>query len=347
MKPVAVVILNWNGEKFLKQFLPSVIEHSSDLADIYVIDNHSEDHSVAFLEQNYPQVKIVQLDFNYGFAGGYNRGLVGIPNEYYVLLNSDVEVTANWIRPVLDYMQSQEGMVACQPKILDYHRKEWFEYAGAAGGFIDKDAFAFCAGRIFYRFEKDLGQYTENEEVFWASGAAMFIRRSAWEEVHGLDTDFFAHMEEIDLCWRLKNRGYKIGSCRQAAVYHYGGGTLDRQSPFKTYLNFRNNLYMIVKNYRSSALFPRVLRRLCLDGIAGVRFIREGKFKHCYAVIKAHFGFYKHLPQLLKKRKAAEPFCHSPNLAGMYQGSIIKHFFVYKRKHLADLKKELFLKSRT
>lgn len=344
MKPVAVVILNWNGEKFLRQFLSSVLEHSQDLADVYVIDNNSKDNSIAFLEQSFPQVQIVRLDDNYGFAGGYNRGLVSISNDYYVLLNSDVEVTSGWIQPVLAYMESVQDMVACQPKILDYHRKEWFEYAGAAGGYIDKDAFAFCAGRIFYEFEKDEGQYSQNEEVFWASGASLFIRRSAWEEVHGLDTDFFAHMEEIDLCWRLKNRGYRIGACRESVVYHYGGGTLDRHSPFKSYLNFRNNLFMIVKNYRSGVLFFKLFRRLSLDGFAGIRFLGEGKMKHFLSVLKAHFSFYKSLPSLLRKRKEEESFSSNPNLTGLYRGSIIKHFFVHQKHYFADLKKGLFLR---
>lgn len=344
MKSAAVAILNWNGEKFLQQFLPSVVAHSSDVADVYVIDNNSKDGSIAYLEKHHPEVKIIRLDDNYGFAGGYNRGLAAIPNDYYILLNSDVEVTAGWIKPVLNYIESQPGMVACQPKILDYHRKEWFEYAGAAGGYIDKDAFAFCAGRIFYEFEKDEAQYHNNEEVFWASGAAMFIRRSAWQEVHGLDTDFFAHMEEIDLCWRLKNRGYKIGACRQSVVYHYGGGTLDRHSPFKSYLNFRNNLYMIVKNYRASNLFFKLFRRLSLDGFAALRFLSEGKFKHFYSVLKAHYSFYKNLSTLLKKRKHEEPFSREPNLSGLYNGSIIKHFFIGRKHLFGELDKDLFLK---
>jgi len=344
LKPAAVVILNWNGEKFLRQFLPSVIEHSHQLADVCVIDNNSKDNSVAFIEQNFPEVQIVSHDDNYGFAGGYNKGLTFIDNEYYILLNSDVEVTPGWIQPMLSYIGSQPDMVACQPKILDFHRKEWFEYAGAAGGYIDKDGFAFCAGRIFYEFEKDESQYLENTEVFWASGAALLIKRSAWQEVNGLDTDFFAHMEEIDLCWRLKNRGYKIGACRESVVYHYGGGTLDRQSPFKSYLNFRNNLYMIVKNYRSGSLFLKLFRRLSLDGFAGIRFLSEGKTKHFYSVLKAHFSFYKNLPSLIKKRKSEEPFSTKPNLAGMYQGSIIKHFFIYRKHFFGELKKHLFLK---
>lgn len=342
MKKVAVVILNWNGEKFLKQFLPGVVEHSNDLADVVVIDNHSTDGSLQFLSSSFPDVQVVCLDKNYGFAGGYNHGLRDIQHEYFVLLNSDVEVTHGWIQPVLKYMESVPGMVACQPKILDYHRKEWFEYAGAAGGYIDKDAYAFCAGRIFFQFEKDENQFVVNQEVFWASGAAMFIRRDAWKEVHGLDEDFFAHMEEIDLCWRLKNRGYKVGACRESIVYHYGGGTLDRQSPFKTYLNFRNNLYMIVKNYHGKSLFRKLFRRLTLDGIAGIRFAAEGKFTHLWAVLRAHFSFYASMPSLRKKRHLEKAATLKPNLKGIYTGSIIKHFFLFKKRYFKDLDQNMF-----
>lgn len=344
VKPVAVVILNWNGKEFLQKFLPSVIQFSADIADVYVIDNYSSDDSVRFLKENYPRIKVVELDDNYGFAGGYNLGLSSISNDYYILLNSDVEVTENWIQPMLEYINSQPGMVACQPKILDYHRKEWFEYAGAAGGYIDKDAFAFCAGRIFYKFEKDHSQYQENEEVFWASGASLLIKRKAWEEVDGLDPDFFAHMEEIDLCWRLKNRGYKIGACRNSVVYHYGGGTLDRQSPFKTYLNFRNNLYLIIKNDHSGSLFLKTLRRLFLDSFAGMRFLTEGKFSHLISIVKAHFSFYGNLGVYLKKRKEEKLVATRPNRSGVYQGSIIKHFFVFKKHYFAELNKDLFLR---
>lgn len=337
MKRVAVAILNWNGEKFLRQFLPSVVAFSEDLADIVVIDNASSDGSIALLKSDYPQVTIVELPVNYGFAGGYNHGLKSLQHEIIVLLNSDVEVTPNWIAPVLKYMDSQSGMVACQPKILDFHRREYFEYAGAAGGFIDKDAYAFCAGRMFFSFEKDEGQFTQNAEVFWASGASLFIQREAWVEVGGLDEDFFAHMEEIDLCWRLKNRGYKIGSCRESKVYHYGGGTLNRLSPFKTYLNFRNNLYMIVKNYRGANLFLKSIRRMTLDGIAAFRFITEGKFGHFASVLKAHYSFYRHLGKMMKKRRIEEPYSQNPNLTGMYRGSIIKHFFLFGKRLWKDL----------
>jgi GT2 family glycosyltransferase len=337
MKRIAVVILNWNGEKFLRQFLPGVVQHSEEVADVVVIDNASDDQSIALLRSEFPSVKIVRLDKNYGFAGGYNYGLREVPNEFYVLLNSDVEVTPQWIQPVVAYMDATPRMVACQPKILDFHRKEWFEYAGAAGGYIDKDAYAFCAGRVFYEFEKDQEQYNTNEEVFWASGAAMFIRRDVWIEVGGLDEDFFAHMEEIDLCWRLKNRGYKVGACRSAVVYHYGGGTLDRQSPFKTYLNFRNNLYMLVKNYHTSNLRLKLVRRMLLDGLAGIRFLTEGKWNHFTAVIKAHFSFYKNMKVLQRKRRKEELSIVEQNLVGVYNRSILKDFFLLKKRTFTSL----------
>jgi hypothetical protein len=344
LKRIAVVILNWNGEKFLKEFLPLVLRYSADDADVVVIDNASTDGSVNFIKQNFPGVEVIVLPVNYGFAGGYNHGLKQLQYEYFILLNSDVEVTEGWIGPVIRYMESVPGMVACQPKILDYHRKEWFEYAGAAGGYIDKDAYAFCAGRIFFEFEKDHGQYIVNEEVFWASGAAMFIRRDAWEEVHGLDEDFFAHMEEIDLCWRLKNRGYKVGACRESIVFHFGGGTLDRQSPVKTYLNFRNNLYMIVKNYRESPLYIKLIRRMVLDGIAGMRFLTEGKFMHFASILKAHYRFYRNLSILLKKREREEKHLRNPDLTGLYDSSIIKQFFIRGKRTFGQLDQQGFRK---
>ncbi|MEZ4800137.1 MAG: glycosyltransferase family 2 protein [Flavobacteriales bacterium] len=342
MHRVAVAILNWNGRKFLEQFLPSVITHSEGVADIYVIDNASSDDSLAYLAAEYPTVQTVILDKNYGFAGGYNKGLKAIPNEILILLNSDVEVTENWIPPVLEFMDSQPKMVACQPKILDFHRKEYFEYAGAAGGYVDKDGFAFCAGRIFYAFDKDEGQYNENTEVFWASGASLFIKREAYFEVDGLDEDFFAHMEEIDLCWRLKNRGYQIGSCRKSHVYHYGGGTLDRMNPYKTFLNFRNNLFLILKNHRATNVHLKIFRRMILDGIAGVRFITEGNWNYFTAVIRAHFSFYGSYRKMNRKRKLEAKSDKDINLKGLYKGSIISEFFIQKKKHFKDLDHRLF-----
>jgi GT2 family glycosyltransferase len=339
----AVAILNWNGVHFLRQFLPSVVQHSRSFADIYVIDNASTDESIAFLAAEYPEIAVIPLSHNFGFAGGYNRGLMGLSHEYVILLNSDVEVTNNWIQPVVQWMDQNPDMAACQPKILDYHNKHLFEYAGGAGGFMDKDGFAFCAGRIFFEFEEDRGQFNSNEEVFWASGAAMFVRLANWQDVGGLDEDFFAHMEEIDLCWRFKNRGLKIGACRESTVFHYGGGTLDRQSTFKTYLNFRNSLYLIVKNERQGNLAFNLIRRLILDGIAGMRFVVEGKFSHCWAVIRAHFSFYKRLVAVLDKRKRELRFSSSPNLTGRLNRSIVWLFFIKKIKSVSQLNPSDFL----
>lgn len=344
MKRVGVAILNWNGEKFLRQFLPGVVAHSQHLADIYIIDNASTDGSLALLEAEFPMVKVVKLEKNFGFAGGYNKGLTQIPNELFVLLNSDVEVSPNWMEPVLTYMDAHPDMKACQPKILDFHRKEWFEYAGAAGGYIDKDGFAFCAGRMFYAFDKDENQYSVNEEVFWASGASLFIYRDAYFEVDGLDQDFFAHMEEIDLCWRLKNRGYAIGACRESRVYHYGGGTLDRMNPYKTFLNFRNNLFLIMKNHRGSSVAWRLLRRMMLDGLAGIRFLTEGNFKYFFAVIHAHFSFYYSFPKMYRRRKSLKAHDGQINLKGLYTESIIKAFFIQKIRHFQQLDQRFFVK---
>ena len=330
-KNIAVVILNWNGAKYLKRFLPSVISNSPE-ADVIVIDNSSSDESVELLKSEFENVQTIVLDKNYGFAEGYNKGLQDLDYEYFVLLNSDVDVPENWLSPQIAYLNSDPKLVACAPLILSYAEQDCFEYAGAAGGYLDKDGFAFCAGRIFYAFEKNTGQYNPNREVFWASGAALTIKSSAWKEVNGFDGTFFAHMEEIDLCWRLKNRGYKIGVCGEAKVYHIGGGTLDRQSSFKTYLNFRNNLFLLLKNHRSSALLPFILRRMILDGIAGIRFLTEGNFAYFFAVLKAHFHFYSKFFYYIKLRNTEKKFWKTPNLCGQYRGSILVSFFL-KHKH--------------
>lgn len=330
-KNTAVVILNWNGAKYLKRFLPSVISNSPE-ADIIVIDNCSSDESIQLLNNEFENVHTIVLEKNYGFAEGYNKGLQNLDYEFFVLLNSDVEVPKNWLYPQISYLNSDPKLVACAPLILSHVEQDCFEYAGAAGGYLDKDGFAFCAGRIFYAFEKNTGQYNTNREVFWASGAALTIKSSAWKEVNGFDGTFFAHMEEIDLCWRLKNRGYKIGVCGEAKVYHIGGGTLDRQSSFKTYLNFRNNLFLLLKNHRSSALFPFIVRRMILDGIAGIRFLFEGNFSYFIAVLKAHFHFYSKFSFYLKLRNQEKKHWKSPNLCGQYRGSILVSFFL-KHKH--------------
>lgn len=339
MKRVAVVILNWNGLDFLKKFLPGVIKNSSDDADVWIIDNGSTDDSIDYIN-SLNNVKLVDNGENLGFAHGYNVGLKKIEADYYILLNSDVEVTPNWIPPVIEFMET-ENISACQPKILDYNRKEYFEHAGAAGGFLDRDAYPFCAGRIMDTFEKDEGQYNNNIEIFWASGAAMFVDAKLYHELQGLDEDFFAHMEEIDLCWRLKNRGYKIGRCGSSTVYHIGGGTLDKLNPFKTYLNFRNNLYLITKNFFHGNYRVKLFKRFLLDGIAAFKFLSEGKWSYFKAVLKAHYSFYIGMGKMLKKRKILKSKLN-PNYVGWYSKSIILDYFVRKRTKFSDLDKKCF-----
>ena len=344
-KRIAVAILNWNGKKWLEQFLSNVIEHSAAVADVVLIDNGSTDDSIAFCENKFPEVKIISLDRNYGFAGGYNEGLKQLHYTYFVLLNSDIEVTPNWLQSPIEWLDRDPLLAACQPKILSYHQKDEFEYAGACGGYMDSDGYAFCKGRIFFSNEKDQGQYRGQHEVFWATGAALIIKSAAWREVWGLDADFFAHMEEIDLCWRLKNRGYKIGADLESTVYHVGGGTLDRLNPTKTFLNFRNNLILLTKNYTTSNLFIKILKRMCLDGIAGVRFLSEGKWTHCWAIIRAHWHYDLMLFSTLRKRRAERPFHRHPNETGWYKNSILIAFFIRGKTCFHQLDSTSFVQS--
>lgn len=303
MKPTtAVVILNWNGTQWLEKFLPSVVTHSSE-AKIYVIDNHSDDDSVVFLQKNFPTIKIVQNDKNYGFAGGYNVGLRKIEAEYYCLLNSDVEVTENWILPVIELFEAHPEIAAIQPKILSYHQKDSFEFAGAAGGLIDNLGYPYCRGRVFDEVEKDLGQYDDEKEIFWASGCCLFIRSKDFWQQKGFDERFFAHQEEIDLCWRLINSGRKIFYTGKSKVYHVGGGTLNKQSAQKTYLNIRNNLSMMFKNLPFPNLIGIIFLRLILDGAASLYFGYKNGFSHFWAVGRGHFGFYAQLPGTWKRRQ--------------------------------------------
>lgn len=298
---VAVVILNWNGKSFLEKFLPNVIKYSQN-CQIIVADNQSSDDSVAFLKQHFPEVSIILNPSNDGFATGYNLALKQVKAEYYILLNSDVEVTEKWIEPIIELMETNPKIAACQPKIVDYNHPSKFEYAGAAGGFIDKYGYPFCRGRIFNVLEEDNGQYDTTKEIFWATGACMFVRAEAFWKVGGFDDDYFAHMEEIDLCWRMKNIGYQIFVEPKSKVYHVGGGTLNKLSPKKTFLNFRNNLITLTKNASPRFLFFKIFYRMVLDGVAAFKFLVEGSGSHFIAVIKAHFSFYAHLPSTLKKR---------------------------------------------
>lgn len=298
---LAIAILNWNGKNWLEKFLPNVILHSEN-TDVYVIDNASTDDSVVFLKLNFPQVKIIQNTENQGFAGGYNEGLKKIDAEIYCLLNSDVEVTKNWLNPVLDLFQKDLNIAAVQPKILDYNRKNFFEFAGAAGGFIDNLGYPYCRGRVFENIEEDKGQYNDETEIFWASGCCLFIRSEDFWKQNGFDARFFAHQEEIDLCWRLKNDGKKIFYTGKSTVYHVGGGTLNKQSAQKTFLNMRNNLSMLVKNLPFSVVFWIILSRLILDGAAALYFAFKNGLPHLWAVLRAHFSFYAELPETIKLR---------------------------------------------
>lgn len=301
---VAVVILNWNGKALLERFLPSVIAHSNG-ASIYVVDNASTDDSVAFIKDTYPTIDIVQNTTNGGFAKGYNDGLKNIEADLFCLLNSDVEVTAHWLDPILKAFRTIPEAAIIQPKILDLKRREYFEYAGAAGGFIDKLGYPFCRGRIFQALEKDEGQYNDVKEVFWATGACMFIKSDVFRSLKGFDEDYFAHQEEIDLCWRAKNSGHKVYYVGESKVYHLGGSTLKNMDPKKTFLNFRNSLYSITKNLPRKKALTIIFLRLILDGIAALRFVFQFKFNHCLAILRAHLSFYTNFRRFYKKREKA------------------------------------------
>lgn len=330
MKKIAVVILNWNGAKLLEQFLPSVV-HYSDEAKIYVIDNASTDSSIAILKAQFPSVTIIQNEGNYGFAKGYNVGLQNIEEEYYVLVNSDIEVTKNWLVPILSIFDNESSVGIIQPKILDYKNKDYFEYAGAAGGFIDQFGYPYCRGRIFETIEKDSGQYNDEVDIFWASGACFFIRKEVYQKLNGFDDDFFAHQEEIDLCWRAFNLGYKAKYTFKSTVYHVGGATLNESNPKKTFLNFRNSLLMLTKNLPENKLVSILFTRLILDGLAGIQFIFKGKFVHFWAIIKAHFSFYSLINKTLKKRKgkSCDTYYHSRSIIYRY---FIKNGTVFEKQ---------------
>ena len=287
----------------LEQFLPSVVQFSEG-TPIYVADNASTDDSISFIKQNFPTVNIIQNTGNHGFAKGYNDALQNVEAEIYALVNSDIEVTENWLKPIIETFDKEKQTAIIQPKILDFKNKEYFEYAGAAGGFIDKYGFPFCRGRIFQSIEKDSGQYDDVFDIFWASGACFFIRKEVYRRLNGFDEDFFAHQEEIDLCWRAFNLNYKAKYTGKSTVYHVGGATLNQSSPHKTFLNFRNSLWMLTKNLPKKKLFPILFLRLTIDGWAGIHFLLQGKPKHLWSVLKSHFYFYLHLFKNLNKRES-------------------------------------------
>ncbi|MEM7086768.1 MAG: glycosyltransferase family 2 protein [Bacteroidota bacterium] len=324
---VAIVILNWNGKKLLEEFLPSVVRFSSG-ASIYVADNNSTDQSISFLTEAYPEIKIIQNKENGGYAKGYNEALQHLTEDIFVLLNNDVEVSEGWLAPVISEFQEDSTLVAAQPKILDYKNKDYFEYAGAAGGFIDKLGYPYCRGRIFNTIEKDKGQYDDVTEIFWATGACLFVKREAFMDQNGFDEDFFAHQEEIDLCWRLRSAGGHIKYVGSSEVYHLGGGTLATSNPKKTFFNFRNTLLALVKNVKGATVWWLVFQRLVLDGLAGLQFLLQGKGGHLVAVIKAHIGFYRLLPQFIRKRKKV-----ATTLKYYRIKSIVWNYFVVKKRN--------------
>ncbi len=336
---VAVVILNWNGRDFLEKFLPSVVANSIG-AEVIVADNASSDNSVEFMKSKYPNIRLIINAKNTGYAGGYNEALAHIDAEYFVLLNSDIEVGENWVMPIIEEMDKDKSIGAAQPKLRAYYQEQRheFEYAGASGGFIDKYGYPFCRGRLFDSLETDNGQYDDNHEIFWATGAAMFVRSDAYNKIGGLDTDFFAHMEEIDFCWRLKLEGYKIMAIPKTTVYHVGGGTLPKNSERKTYLNFRNNFSLLVKNLPRNRVVKVILFRLILDGVAGVKFLSQGHYKDTIAVLKAHFYFYTHLGEIRAKRKGRN--LHKVSM--MYNRNIVFDFYLKGKRKFSELNKDLF-----
>jgi len=308
VKQIAVVILNWNGAALLERFLPTVLKNSGEMAHIYVADNGSTDSSIALLKERFSQVTIIEMTTNNGFAGGYNLALKQINEPLFCLLNSDVSPAENWLVPILAAFNSDSKLAIAQPKILDELKKTHFEYAGAAGGYIDALGYPFCRGRIFQHIEQDLGQYNDNTEIFWATGACMFIRKEVFLLLNGFDETYFAHQEEIDLCWRARNLGYKVMYLGSSTVFHLGGSTLSNMNPKKTFLNFRNSLFSILKNMPLKRAIIVIFVRLILDGIVGVRFIIQGKFSHCLAIIHAHIDFYKEAPSAFKKKQSPKKY---------------------------------------
>ncbi|MGQ8336375.1 glycosyltransferase family 2 protein [Sunxiuqinia sp. A32] len=335
---VAVVILNWNGKDLLSRYLPSVVDCSEgEAVELIVADNNSTDDSIAFIQENFPTIKILQLDENYGFAKGYNEALKQIEAEYYILLNSDVEVTSGWLEPMIELMDNDSSVAAVQPKVLSWRQKDEYEYAGAAGGFIDKLGYPFCRGRILNVMEKDAGQYDQVTNIFWATGACMAVRASYFHKAGGFDEDFWAHMEEIDICWRLKNMGYQIQFTPYSKVFHLGGGTLSYDNPRKLFLNFRNSLYLLYKNLPRHKFYKVIVARMILDGVAAFKLLSEFNLKGFTSVFRAHFSFYKEHKKLRKKRDhlktIATPQWHDEILCK----SIIWKFYFKGQKKFQEL----------
>lgn len=335
MASVSIVILNYNGRHFLEKFLPIVLKYSKG-CEVVVADNHSSDGSLDLLKNLFPEVQIITFNRNYGFCGGYNRALTQLNSDFFVLLNSDIEVTENWIEPVISLFESDNKIAAVQPKLLDYNTKNKFEYAGGAGGFIDKFGYPFCRGRLFETIEHDHGQYNNTREIFWASGACLFIRGDLFKKYGGFDEDFFAHMEEIDLCWRMKIDGYKVLYCAESVIYHVGGGTLAYSNPRKTYLNFRNSLLLLLKNLPKRKLPSKLLFRWLMDYVAALKFILSGDYNDAFMIIKAHIYVLKNLKKTLNKRKLS--ISSKEKLVGVYQKSLLFSYHIARVRKFINLK---------
>jgi len=334
---IAIVILNYNGRGFLEKFLPFVTASVCPGAEVIVADNASTDDSLSFLRTSYPQLRVIEMDKNRGFAGGYNEALRHVDSDYYVLLNSDVEVKAGWLEPMIGLMESDPGIAACQPKIMMYADKRSFEYAGAAGGWLDYLGYPFAKGRIFDVCEEDVGQYDQTEPIFWASGAALFIRARLYHEMGGLDNYFFAHQEEIDLCWRLQLAGYTIYSCPQSVVYHVGGGTLPKGNERKVFLNFRNNLIMMVKNMPAREWIWKISFRFLLDSVSAWKSLLAGEGVYFLAIVEAHLAFLKWL--FFKRKQSVFPKKRGGKLRAWYTHSIVWQYFVAGRKTFSEIVK--------
>jgi GT2 family glycosyltransferase len=330
---VSVVILNWNGKTFLQQFLPRVMDHLPAWATVVVADNASTDHSIQYVKQVFPEIRTIELHENLGYAGGYNTALKQIAADYYILLNSDIEVAAGWIEPVINLMEGNPKIAACQPKILSYNQPAFFEYAGASGGYIDKYGYPFCRGRMFQTLEKDDGQYDDSRQVFWASGACLFVRADIFHKLGGFDERFFAHMEEIDLCWRMNNAGYEVMVCPTSVVFHVGGGTLPKSNPHKTFLNFRNNLWMLAKNMPTGTLVKTLIVRIFLDKMAACKFLASGHPGECMAVFKAYAAFIKHYT--IMRTTAGNAPKMVPEM--MWKKGLLWQYYVKGRKKFSEL----------
>lgn len=335
---VAVVILNWNGVEMMRRFMPSVLKYSKDHADVYVADNCSSDDSLKMLEKEFPSVKIITLEKNWGFAEGYNKVLAQIDAEYYILLNSDVEVTEHWLEPMIEFMDAHKDVAACQPKLLSYFHRDQFEYAGAAGGFMDKYGYPFCRGRLFNDVEHDDGQYNDRKELFWATGACLMIRSADYNNVGGLDGRFFAHCEEIDMCWRLRLLGRKIYCVPESVVYHWGGGTLPKTNSRKTFLNFRNNLTMLYKNLPEKDLKKVMRHRFFMDYLAAfVTLILNRNVGDFKAIYQARKAFKEWRPQFEKDRQKIQSSAVVSDIPEMYRSSVVWKYYISRIKKFSDL----------